>query len=124
MIGHDQYNCWTPEWVIRKGLQGKGKGKDFKGGKGYSNYEGGKGYSNLAKGGYPPSGYMPNNTKGQTKGETGKDQGAKAEPKGKGKSNGTICYKCWGYGHLARDCPSPQINTLNGDWPYWDGHIC
>ena len=30
-----------------------------------------------------------------------------------------MCYKCWGYGHIAKDCPSPQVNTLNEDEYWW-----
>eukprot|EP00971_Amphidinium_carterae_P243402 4833180-Amphidinium_carterae.1 len=45
----------------------------------------------------------------------GKGKGGKAKGKdesGKGKAQ---CHKCWGYGHLAADCPSRALNSFEAD---------
>ena len=41
--------------------------------------------------------------------EGGEEQGGADEvTKGRGKGYGPQCYRCWGYGHLARNCPNPR----------------
>lgn len=50
------------------------------------------------------------------KGSKGGKWGKGKSDKGKGKGGHAQCYRCQGFGHLARDCPTPEGST--------EQHIC
>ena len=106
--------------AIGKGkYKGKGKGKHKGKGKGKGNNKGsfkgkGKGYNN-------------NYYKGKSKGKIGQQQPApqkgifKGSPnKGKGQypTGKGACYRCGGYGHIAKDCNVPVYNIQQNDNSY------
>ena len=119
------YNGGTAPMDI--GAIGKGKYK----GKGKGKYKGkGKGKGNNNKGSFKGKGKGYNNNnyyKGKSKGKIGQPQAApqkgifKGSPnKGKGHhpTGKGACYRCGGYGHIAKDCNVPVYNIQQNDNSY------
>ena len=88
--------------------KGKSKGDDGKGSwqagwyGGYGQWKGAQGYGQANSWG-----------KGDPhKGGDGKGGRTEFKGKGKGKGNDKQCYRCWGYGHIAANCPSKGLQEV------------